>query len=72
MALVMLNAPIWLREPLAWRQIISWTLLVHSLVPLALGLRRLRWARHAEKERSDVARVGFRKTAELVTTEVYG
>ena len=43
--LVALNAPAWFRDPLAWHQVISWTLLILSLIPLALGLRQLRHAR---------------------------
>ncbi len=70
-ALVVVNAPVWFRAPLAWHQLISWTLLSASLIPLALGLRQLRQARRAEQERSDTALLAFEKTAELVTTGVY-
>ena len=70
-ALVALNAPVWFRAPLAWQQLVSWTLLSLSLIPLALGLRQLGCARRAEQERPDAALLGFEKTAELVTTGVY-
>jgi protein-S-isoprenylcysteine O-methyltransferase Ste14 len=70
-ALVVVNAPIWFRVPLAWYQLISWTLLVSSLIPLTLGLQQLRRARRAEQERPEAALLGFEKTAELVTTGVY-
>ena len=66
-ALVLLNAPVWFRDPLSWHQVISWTLLIFSLIPLVLGLQLLRWARRAEEVRSDTALLGFEKTAELVT-----
>ena len=71
-ALVVLNAPVWFRDPLAWRQLISWLLLFLSLVPLALGVRQLKHARRAEQERPEAALLGFEKTTELVTTGVYG
>jgi len=70
-ALVVVNAPVWFRDPLAWQQLVSWTLLILSLIPLALGLRQLRQARRAEQERPDAALLAFEKTAELVTTGVY-
>lgn len=70
-ALVALNAPGWFRNPLAWHQLISWTLLILSLIPLALGLRQLRGARRAELERPETDLLKFEKTAELVTTGVY-
>ena len=70
-ALVVLNAPVWFRDPLAWYQFVSWLLLFLSLVPLALGLRQLRRARRAEQERPEADLLGFEKTAELVTTGVY-
>ncbi len=70
-ALAVLNAPVWFHEPLSWRQIISWLLLVVSLIPLVLGLQRLGRAGRAEEKRSDAALLGFERTAELVTTGVY-
>lgn len=70
-ALALLNAPVWFRNPFAWHQIISWMLLVASLIPLVFGLRQLRRAEHAEEMRSDAALLGFEKTAELVTSGVY-
>jgi protein-S-isoprenylcysteine O-methyltransferase Ste14 len=70
-ALAVLNAPIWFHEPLSWQQIISWLLLLLSLIPLVLGLQLLGRAGRAEEERSDAALLGFERTAELVTTGVY-
>ena len=69
--LVALNAPAWFRDPLAWHQLISWTLLVLSLIPLALGLRQLRRAQRDAQARSEAGLLEFEKTAELVTTGVY-
>jgi len=70
-ALVLLNAPVWFHRPLAWHQIISWALLILSLIPLVLGLQQLRQARRAAGQRQDVALLEFEKTTELVTTGVY-
>jgi protein-S-isoprenylcysteine O-methyltransferase Ste14 len=70
-ALVVLNAPVWFRDPLAWHQLVSWLLLCLSLVPLALGLRQLRRARRAKQERPEAGLLEFEQTAELVTTGVY-
>jgi protein-S-isoprenylcysteine O-methyltransferase Ste14 len=69
--LVVLNAPAWFRDPLAWHQLVSWTLLILSLIPLALGLRQLRRARRDEQERPEAGLLEFEKTAELVTTGIY-
>ncbi len=71
LALVLLNATIWFRDPFSWHQIISWMLLVIALIPLVLGVHLLRQARQAETERPDAALLGFEKTAELVTAGVY-
>jgi len=70
-ALIALNAPTWFRDPLAWYQLISWALLILSLVPLTLSLRQLRLARRDAQARSEAGLLEFEKTAELVTTGVY-
>jgi protein-S-isoprenylcysteine O-methyltransferase Ste14 len=70
-ALVVLNAPGWFRDPLAWHQVISWTLLILSPIPLALGLRQLRRARRDRQARPEAGLLGFEQTAELVTTGIY-
>ncbi len=72
LALAVLNLPAWFHEPFAWHQCISWLLLILSLVPLVLGLRLLGQARRAREERADAALLDFEKTAELVTTGIYG
>ena len=69
--LVVLNAPAWFRDPLAWHQLISWALLVLSLVPLVLGLGQLRRAQRAAQARPEADLLAFEKTAELVTTGIY-
>ena len=70
-ALVALNAPAWFRDPLAWHQLISWMLLILSLIPLALGLQQLRRARRDAQARPEAGLLEFEKTGELVTTGIY-
>lgn len=72
LALIVLNAPVWFRDPLSPRQIISWILLVISLIPLVLGLQLLRQARRSQEERRGEELLGIEKTTELVTSGVYG
>ena len=71
LALILLNIPVWFRAPFSWYQIISWLLLIASLVPLVLGLRLLGQAGRVEEVRTDAALFGFERTAKLVTTGVY-
>lgn len=40
-ALFLLNVDIWFRDPFFWHQLISWFLLLVSLIPLAFGVHSL-------------------------------
>jgi protein-S-isoprenylcysteine O-methyltransferase Ste14 len=71
LALALLNAAVWFRDPFSWHQLVSWTFLVISLIPLVLGVRLLRTVKRAEQERQETGLLGFEKTAELVTVGVY-
>jgi protein-S-isoprenylcysteine O-methyltransferase Ste14 len=72
LALVSLNAPAWFAHPLAWHQIISWCLLVACLLPLALGIHRLRMqGRPAIQRAGDPALLAFEKTTRLVSDGIY-
>ncbi len=72
LGLIVLNAPIWFHDPFSWNQIISWILLVVSLVPLVLGLNSLRSVgRPDPKLRSDPELFGIEKTTKLVTGGIY-
>ena len=63
---------VWFRNPFAWHQLISWFLLLVSLLPLAFGLHQLsRRGGAAEGRRKDPALFGFEKTTKLVTNGVY-
>lgn len=71
LALLLLQAPAWFRKPLSRRQLLSWLLLSLSLVPLLLGVSRLRRAGRPSPDRRDPALLGIEKTTELVTSGVY-
>ena len=71
-ALFLLNVDFWLRDPYSWHQIVSWFLLVVSIVLLALGVHSLVTKGKAVKCREDDAQLlAFEKTTTLVTTGIY-
>ena len=71
-ALFLLNVGFWFRSPLAWFQLVSWTLLILSLIPLAEGVRMLVSRGKAAAERPGEAHLlGFEKTTALVTDGIY-
>jgi len=61
--LVLLNEPVWFKQPFAWNQIISWTLLFLSLVTALYGFALLL---HVGKPHGD-----FENTSHLVTVGLY-
>jgi protein-S-isoprenylcysteine O-methyltransferase Ste14 len=71
-ALFLVNINLWFYAPLSWHQLVSWALLLVSLVPLALGVRSLvsqgKPVAHRELEPQLMA---FEKTSALVTTGIY-
>ncbi len=70
--LFLLNVEKWFINPFAWHQLISWTLLFASLVPLAFGVRSLRAHGRPTEERSgDPSLLAFEKTTALVTAGIY-
>ena len=72
LGLIVLNAPIWFHDPFSWNQIISWILLVVSLVPLVLGLDSLRSVGKPDPtQRSDPELFGIERTTNLVTSGIY-
>ena len=72
LALLLLNADLWSRDPLAWYQLVAWTLLVASLVPLIFGVLTLRArGKPAEQREGDPSLLAFEKTTALVTTGIY-
>jgi len=72
LGLFLLNMKFWFVEPFAWNQIIAWTLLFVSFIPLGFGVHFLRTqGKQAEKREGDPALYGFEKTTNLVTSGIY-
>jgi protein-S-isoprenylcysteine O-methyltransferase Ste14 len=69
--LFLLNMEVWFTDPLSWHQLISWIILVASLIPLILGVRQLRKSGKQNTSRDDTPLLEFEKTTELVTTGIY-
>lgn len=71
-ALVLLNVDVWFWNPFSWHQLVSWFLLIVSIVPLVLGLQRLMSRGKVVEHRDDDAQLlAFEKTTALVTTGIY-
>jgi membrane protein implicated in regulation of membrane protease activity len=71
LGLVVLNAPVWFSDPFSWNQLISWILLVASVIPLVLGVYSLRSiGRPDPTQRSDPELLGIEKTTNLVTSGI--
>lgn len=72
LGLFLLNVDFWFIEPFAWNQLLAWTLLFLSLVPLGYGVHFLRTRGRPTRQRaSDPALLGFEKTTQLVTSGIY-
>jgi len=72
LAIIILNIDVWFADPWSWHQIISWALLVVSLVPLAFGIRSLvRRGKPAQQREGEPQLLAFEKTSALVTTGIY-
>jgi protein-S-isoprenylcysteine O-methyltransferase Ste14 len=72
LGLFALNVKFWIDKPLAWNQLIAWTLLFASFIPLGFGVHFLRTRGKAvEKRESDPSLLAFEKTTQLVTSGIY-
>ena len=72
LALAVLHARTWFRDPFSRHQVVSWILLWVSLVPLALGVRALRaHGNPAASRPEDADLLAFEKTTTLVDTGIY-
>jgi protein-S-isoprenylcysteine O-methyltransferase Ste14 len=72
LALFLLNVEFWFRNPFAWYQIIAWTLLFASFIPLGFGVQALRArGKPVDRRDGDPSLLAFEKTTELVTTGIY-
>lgn len=72
LALFLLNVEFWFRDPFAWHQVIAWTLLFASFIPLGFGVHSLRsHGKPVDRREGDPSLLAFEKTTELVTTGIY-
>ena len=71
LVLFLINVYNWFRDPLAWYQLVSWALLIVSLMLVILSIRLLREIGKLDAGRSDPALLGMEKTTQLVTTGLY-
>ena len=72
LGLFLLNVYFWFQNPFAWHQLIAWTLLLASLIPLAFGVSTLKSrGKPTVKRESDPSLLAFERTTRLVTGGVY-
>jgi protein-S-isoprenylcysteine O-methyltransferase Ste14 len=72
LALCVINIEFWFRDPLVWNQLIAWTLLFVSLIPLGLGVNALRLrGKPTVNRENDPSLLAFEKTTQLVTSGIY-
>jgi protein-S-isoprenylcysteine O-methyltransferase Ste14 len=71
LGMFLLNARGWFGNPLAWYQLVSWALLLVSLMLVILGVRLLRQIGSQDATRSDPSLMGLEKTSRLVTVGLY-
>ena len=70
--LFLLNMEQWFVDPFSWHQLIAWTLLFASFVPLIFGVRSLRsLGRPTEDRPGDPSLLAFERTTTLVTSGIY-
>ena len=62
----------WFLNPFSWHQIISWCLLVISLIPLVFGIHALvKEGKPVKQRQGEDGLIAFEKTTNLVTTGIY-
>lgn len=72
LALIVLNLPVWDRDPLAPHQLVSWALLIVSACLPVHAVRLLQQVgRPTDQRNDDAALYGFEKTSTLVTTGAF-
>ena len=72
LVLFLRDVEFWYTDPFSWNQLIAWTLLFASLVPLAFGVRLLRSRGAPAPDRpGDPGLLAFEKTTTLVTSGIY-
>jgi protein-S-isoprenylcysteine O-methyltransferase Ste14 len=71
-ALLLLNLKFWFRDPFSWHQVLSWALLLASMVPLVFGVHSLITRGKASRQRAgEPDLLAFEKTTQLVTTGIF-
>ena len=71
LALVLLNALHWFKNPFSPKQLISWLFLIISIFLVAHGVYLLKVVGKPDKSRSDATLLDLEKTSALVTTGAY-
>jgi protein-S-isoprenylcysteine O-methyltransferase Ste14 len=71
LALVLLNAESWIRDPLSPRQIVSWLLLAASVLLVIPGVLLLRRVGMPADTRKNKPIIGIESTTELVSVGLY-
>jgi protein-S-isoprenylcysteine O-methyltransferase Ste14 len=71
LGMFLLNAKTWFQNPFAWYQLISWILLVFSIVLVLSGLRLLRQVGEQDPGRKEASLLELEKTSRLVTLGLY-
>jgi protein-S-isoprenylcysteine O-methyltransferase Ste14 len=72
LALFLLNVDAWFRDPWSWHQLISWILLILSIVPLVFGIQALRTrGKPTQQREGEPQLLAFEKTSILVITGIY-
>jgi len=69
--LFLLNANLWFKNPLSFRQMISWISLLISLGLIISGVTAFQSQGKIDKNHKDVTLLGIEKTTLLVTTGIY-
>jgi protein-S-isoprenylcysteine O-methyltransferase Ste14 len=72
LALLVLNAPLWFVERFAPHQLVSWVLLLASLLVLFPGLYQLRRMGRPDGQRQDAELFAFERTSQLVSSGIFG
>jgi protein-S-isoprenylcysteine O-methyltransferase Ste14 len=71
LALGLLNAEVWFRQPLSWHQLISWPLLVISAFLAIHSVTLLRRVARPDARQDEAPLIGFERTTALVTVGAY-
>jgi protein-S-isoprenylcysteine O-methyltransferase Ste14 len=71
LGMFLLNEDGWFRDPFGWPQLISWILLIVSIMLVIEGLRLLREIGKLDARQRDASLLGLEKTTRLVTIGLY-